>query len=222
MSVQRKRHCKSYSNLCVMMNVLFVLRICPTALNGKNCDYGHPSSNKKQEITVEIIWLKTGMKVNRMKYTSTLLAVSDMEKSKQFYHDVLGMDIVNDFGANVTLNGGIALQTMGTRKTFVRTGNIILPNNAVELYFEEDNMNEFCRHLETFEIYYVHELTEHRWGQRVIRFYDPDGHIIEVGENMEAVVRRFIQQGLTEEETAARMDVPFDYIISCLKGNTSV
>ena len=75
-----------------------------TALNGKNCDYGHPSSNKKQEITVEIIWLKTGMKVNRMKYTSTLLAVSDMEKSKQFYHDVLGMDIVNDFGANVTLN----------------------------------------------------------------------------------------------------------------------
>ena len=83
------------------------------------------------------------MKVNRMKYTSTLLAVSDMEKSKQFYHDVLGMDIVNDFGANVTLNGGIALQTMGTWKTFVRTGNIILPNNAVELYFEEDNMNEF-------------------------------------------------------------------------------
>lgn len=162
------------------------------------------------------------MKVNRMKYTSTLLAVSDMEKSKQFYHDVLGMDIVNDFGANVTLNGGIALQTMGTWKTFVRTGNIILPNNAVELYFEEDNMNEFCRHLETFEIYYVHELTEHRWGQRVIRFYDPDGHIIEVGENMEAVVRRFIRQGLTEEETAARMDVPFDYIISCLKGNTSV
>ena len=66
----------------ICLNVLFVLRICPTALNGKNCDYGHPSSNKKQEITVEIIWLKTGMKVNRMKYTSTLLAVSDMEKSK--------------------------------------------------------------------------------------------------------------------------------------------
>lgn len=157
-----------------------------------------------------------------MKYTSTLLAVSDMEKSKQFYHDVLGLDIVNDFGANVTLDGGIALQTIESWKTFIRTGHIILPNHAGELYFEEENMNEFCRHLETFEIHYVHELVEHRWGQRVIRFYDPDGHIIEVGENMDAVVRRFIQQGLTEEETAARMDIPLEYIISCLKGNTSV
>lgn len=34
-----------------------------------------------------------------MKYTSTLLAVTDMEKSKQFYHDVLGLDIVADFGS---------------------------------------------------------------------------------------------------------------------------
>ena len=42
-----------------------------------------------------------------MKYTSTLLAVTDMEKSKQFYHDVLGLDIVADFGANVTLTGGV-------------------------------------------------------------------------------------------------------------------
>ncbi len=37
-----------------------------------------------------------------MKYTCSLIAVSDMEKSKQFYHDVLGMNVVADFGANVT------------------------------------------------------------------------------------------------------------------------
>lgn len=30
------------------------------------------------------------------KYTSTLIAVSDVVKSKQFYHDVLGMNIVSD------------------------------------------------------------------------------------------------------------------------------
>ena len=48
------------------------------------------------------------------KYTSTLIAVSDMEKSKQFYHDVLGMNVVADFGANVTMDGGIVLQTLDT------------------------------------------------------------------------------------------------------------
>ena len=47
-----------------------------------------------------------------LKYISTLIAVADMEKSKQFYHDVLGLEVVADFGDNVTLDGGIALQTI--------------------------------------------------------------------------------------------------------------
>ena len=41
-----------------------------------------------------------------------------------------------------------------------------------------------------------------------MRFYDPDRHIIEVGENMKTVCRRFLNSGMTPEETAVRMDVP--------------
>ncbi len=44
-----------------------------------------------------------------MKYTSTLIAEKDMEKSKRFYRDVLGLNVVADFGANVTLDGGVVL-----------------------------------------------------------------------------------------------------------------
>ena len=51
-------------------------------------------------------------------------------------------------------------------------------------------------------------MIEHRWGQRVVRFYDPDRHIIEVGENMKTVCRHFLDSGMTPEETAVRMDVP--------------
>ncbi len=36
---------------------------------------------------------------------------------------------------------------------------------------------------------------EHSWGQRVIRFYDLDGHLIEVGESMAMVIRRFFRGG---------------------------
>ncbi len=60
-------------------------------------------------------------------------------------------------------------------------------------------------------------MVEHSWGQRVARFYDPDKHIIEVGENMIMVVRRFLNSGLSIEETAIRMDVPVDYVKSCLE-----
>lgn len=151
-----------------------------------------------------------------MKYTSTLIVVKDIEKSRQFYNDVLGLKVVADYGANVTLDGGVVLQTFDTWKSFVGTDDVVLPNNAGELYFEEDDMDTFCNHLKSFDISYVHELFEHRWGQRVVRFYDLDKHIIEVGEKLDAVVLRFMEQGLSTEETAARMDIPIDFVLSCL------
>lgn len=154
-----------------------------------------------------------------MNYTCTLLAVRNMEQAKQFYHDVLGLEVVADFGANVTLTGGIALQTADTWKDFIhkQEEEIVFGNNSCELYFEEDNMDGFIEKLSQIKsIVYVHPLFEHAWGQRVVRFYDPDQHIIEVGENMVMVVKRFIGTGLSVEETAARMDVPIDYVKSCL------
>lgn len=160
------------------------------------------------------------MEVKEMKYTSILIAVTDMEKSKQFYHDVLGLDVITDFGANVTLTGGIALQTLDSWKAFIhkRDNEIIFGNNTCELYFEEDNIDTFITKLTNIkDIEYVHPLFEHSWGQRVVRFYDLDKHIIEVGENINMVIKRFINSGLSIEKTAARMDVPVDYIKSFLK-----
>ena len=155
-----------------------------------------------------------------MKFTSTLIAVSDLEKSKKFYQDVLGLDIIADFGANVTLTGGVVLQTLETWKQFINKDEdqILFKNNSMELYFEEDDMDKFIEKLNEFkDIVLVHELTQHSWGQRVVRFYDPDMHIIEVGENISMVVKRFIQSGLSIEETAVRMDVSVEFINSCLK-----
>ena len=71
--------------------------------------------------------------------------------------------------------------------------------------------------LKQFDICYVHPLFEHRWGQRVIRFYDPDKHIIEVGDKLDAVILRFMKQGLSAEETAIRMDIPVDIVTACLE-----
>lgn len=155
-----------------------------------------------------------------MRYVTTLIAVSDMEKSKKFYHDVLGLDVIADFGANVTLTGNISLQTLDTWKDFIHKdkSHIIFKNNASELYFEENNMDEFIKKLDTFEnIEYVHRLFEHNWGQRVVRFYDLDKHIIEVGENMSAVAKRFLNSGLSKEEIAMRMDVAVEYVEQWLK-----
>jgi catechol 2,3-dioxygenase-like lactoylglutathione lyase family enzyme len=154
-----------------------------------------------------------------MKYISTLIVVKDIEKSKAFYQDVLGLEIISDFGANVTMTGGIALQTLDTWQTFIHKDEpaIVFGSNAAEIYFEEDHIDDFIERLEAMaHIEYVHPLIEHAWGQRVVRFYDLDHHMIEVGENMLFVIKRFINAGLSIEETASRMDVPVDYIINTL------
>ncbi|WP_425807449.1 VOC family protein [Desulfitobacterium sp. Sab5] len=154
-----------------------------------------------------------------MKFSNPLIVVSDMEKAKRFYYELLGLEVIVDFGANVTLSGGIALQTKDTWLTFInkQDSEIIFGGNVTELYFEEDDFDGFIQKMNDMpDINYVHPMVEHSWGQRVVRVYDPDKHIIEVGENMIMVVRRFINSGLSVEETAIRMDAPVDYVKSCL------
>ena len=155
-----------------------------------------------------------------MKFKNPLLVVSDMEKSKKFYKDVLGLHVILDFGANVTLTGGLCLQTKETWQEFInaKEEDIIFGGKNAEIYFEEDDFDAFAERLKSLKnIDYVHPVIEHRWGQRVVRFYDPDKHIIEVGENLEFVCRRFLGSGMTEEEVAVRMDVPLKFVQACKK-----
>lgn len=152
-----------------------------------------------------------------MKFKNPLLAVSDMAISIDFYQRVLGLRVVMDFGANVTLTGGVCLQTLETWQDFLEGDSVSLGGNAGELYFEEDHFDSFVRKLQEESVEYVHPVKEHRWGQRVVRFYDPDHHIIEVGESMKFVCRRFLDSGMTEEQAAARMNVPLKFVKACLK-----
>ncbi|AGF96825.1 Lactoylglutation lyase [Methanosarcina mazei Tuc01] len=81
------------------------------------------------------------------------------------------------------------------------------------MYFEEEDLDSFLKKLkEMNSIEYVHELKEQPWGQRVIRFYDPDMHIIEVGEPMESVVKRLLSEGLPVEETSKRTLMPEEFV----------
>lgn len=153
-----------------------------------------------------------------MKFHSPMLVVTDMEKSKWFYKEVLGLHVTLDLGVNVTLTGGIGLQTKESWAGFIHTeeDQIHFRGKDKELYFEEDRFDSFLEKLKGIEgIEYLHPVQEHDWGQRVVRFYDPDGHIIEVGENLKDVCRRFLASGMSEEETAAKMGMPMAFVRRC-------
>ena len=152
-----------------------------------------------------------------MKLKNPLLVVTDIDKSVEFYKNVLGLHKIMDFGANVTLTGGLCLQSKESFKEFIDNKNITFGSNSFEVYFEEDDFDSFTQKLETLDIKYVHEIKEHSWGQRVVRFYDPDMHIIEVGENMKTVCKRFLDSGMTPEQVAKRLDVPVKFVNGCMR-----
>ena len=111
-----------------------------------------------------------------MKLKNTLIVVKDIEKAKQFYHDLFGLD------GNMILTDGLVLQEEKYWKKFL--GKDLIPeNNSCELYFEEQDIEGFVEKLENYypDVKYVNRLMTHSWGQKVIRFYDPDGNLIEVG-----------------------------------------
>ncbi|MGN0469151.1 MAG: VOC family protein [Acutalibacteraceae bacterium] len=152
-----------------------------------------------------------------MKMKNPMLVVTDIEKSVEFYKKVLGLHVIMDFGANKTMTGGLALQTAETYKEFIDKKEIFFGSNDFEIYFEEDDFDEFLNKLKQMDIEYVHPIKEHTWGQRVVRFYDPDKHIIEVGENMKVVCRRFLDKGMTPQAVAERMDVPIKFVNACMR-----
>ena len=117
-----------------------------------------------------------------MKLKNVLIVVKDIEKSRQFYHELFGLELVLDNDGNMILTEALVLQEEKYWREFL--GREIIPeNNAGELYFEENDIEAFVEKLERLypDIKYVNRLMTHSWGQRVVRFYDPDGNLIEVG-----------------------------------------
>ena len=117
-----------------------------------------------------------------MQLKNVLIVVNDIERSKKFYKDIFGLEVILDNEGNVILTGGLVLQDATIWAEFIE--NLEIPhNNASELYFEENNIEEFAQKLDEspYNIEYVNRLMTHSWGQKVIRFYDPDGNLIEVG-----------------------------------------
>ena len=120
-----------------------------------------------------------------MRLRNVLIVVKDMEKSINFYRDLFGLTVILDQDGNVILTEGLVLQDATIWKEFLKK-DVVWENHATELYFEESDIDAFVKKLEAYPepIRYVNPLMEHSWGQRVVRFYDPDGNLIEVGTPM--------------------------------------
>ncbi|MBP2143224.1 catechol 2,3-dioxygenase-like lactoylglutathione lyase family enzyme [Methanococcus voltae] len=151
-----------------------------------------------------------------MKYITTLLAVKDINISKKFYEKLFNQHVIYDLGKNVTFDGGFALQEDFPWLIDIPANSLIKKSNNMELYFEVDDFDEFLKKLEEYEKYekivYVNKPKKHEWKQRVVRIYDPDFHIIEIGESMEVIAKRYLNEGYSIEKTAEIIQHPIEFV----------
>ena len=76
-----------------------------------------------------------------MKLKNVLIVVKDIERSRRFYHDLFGLELVLDNDGNMILTEGLVLQEEKYWRAFLEK-EIISENNSCELYFEESNIDD--------------------------------------------------------------------------------
>ena len=126
-----------------------------------------------------------------MRLKNILLVVEDVERSRRFYEELFGLHVITAFDGNMILTEGLVLQDREIWEKLTGKKVKNAGNNA-ELYFEENELTKFAGKLEKsdWNITYVNPLKEESGGQQVIRIYDPDGHLIEIGESLEHAEKR--------------------------------
>lgn len=115
-------------------------------------------------------------------------------------------------GVHVTFEG-FSLQQGYAKLVGMPVDSVKEQSHNFQVYFEVENLDEVYAELKSIScLQWVHEIKEYPWGQRDIRVYDPDKHIVEIAEDMNTVIKRFFNQGMSAEEVATRTMFPLEVV----------
>ncbi|GAB6119006.1 VOC family protein [Dysgonomonas termitidis] len=154
-----------------------------------------------------------------LKKCTPVLFVKNAKSSRYFYEKVLGLTVTADFGEqNIIFKEGFALWQISEENIISKTlgdDNIYDVNtiSRFELCFETECLEQIYHRLKQSEAEFLHEINTEIWGQRTVRFYDYDRHLIEVGEAMHVFFHRiYEEEGQNLEATAKRTYTPVEIL----------
>lgn len=151
-----------------------------------------------------------------LKYHSAAAFVRDIQVSMKFYTEVLGLAVELDFGKNVILEGGITLWEINLDHIIPkRLGIDAIENRGVnrfEFYFETEDPETVYERLSARGVEFLHPVHEEYWGQKTLRFFDPDRHLIEIGESMDTFVRRLYKETGSPEQVSKKTSITLDEV----------
>jgi predicted enzyme related to lactoylglutathione lyase len=150
-----------------------------------------------------------------LKFIAPLIVVDDLARSRNFYEQVLGQKVKFDFGEDVQFESGFSIHLKPHFQNLLGGADsypVTRKANCGELYFETDEIEAVEHRLTAAGAEFIHPVREQPWGERVFRVYDPDGHILEIGESLEAAARRFHRDGQSVEWIMEKIGMPRDFV----------
>jgi catechol 2,3-dioxygenase-like lactoylglutathione lyase family enzyme len=147
-----------------------------------------------------------------MKFHSTVIFVREISRAKDFYTRLLEFSIEHDFGKNVILNNGLTLWEIQDSHVISKGLHTNNDSTRFELYFESEDLEKVVDFLEINGTRFLHRIHEEPWGQRTFRFFDPDNHLIEIGEPLEVFVNNMSRNGLSVKEINEKSGIPTDTV----------
>jgi len=155
-----------------------------------------------------------------MKFHSVVLFVQNIQVSAAFYNQILKCEVEHDFGNNISLKQGISLWQKSKEHIISRNTADQPDTNRFELYFEWDDLRSLQLELKNQGVKFLHEVQEEPWGQQTLRFFDPDGHLIECGEPLEVFVQNLLNRGMNLSQVSAKTGIPVETIEGMIQSGT--
>jgi catechol 2,3-dioxygenase-like lactoylglutathione lyase family enzyme len=145
-------------------------------------------------------------------FHSPVIFVKDIKVSKDFYTRLLEQETEHDFGANILFKSHLSLWQVGKDHEIAEVVGNNIKGNTHELYFETEDIEGVLKRIKESNVRFLHTKKTEPWGQMTFRFFDPDGHLIEIGESLNTFVSRIFHETGSVSATMSRTGVPEETI----------
>lgn len=119
-----------------------------------------------------------------IRYRNSIALVRDIAVSKQFYQDMIGLNILQDYETFILFQDNFAIHKADLFYHYIDKpyhGEKMGRDN-VDFYFTTSDLPGYCKKLKEAQVVFIHDIIQCEWGEKVFRIYDPDGHILEIGD----------------------------------------
>ncbi len=155
-----------------------------------------------------------------LQFDSSVIFCSDLKLQREFYETFLNQEVEMDLGLCLIFKSHFSLWQLTEEFPISRELGYTyehIGNRNLEMCFKTDNFEDAVEKVLLSELRILHNVEEEQWGQYTIRFYDPEGNLVEIGESMSCYIKRMHNSGMDEKKIVEKTGLKTEIVTEFLK-----